>query len=240
MALILALETSTDWCSVALIERTERTDGSVRVAVRAEQTGPKASARLLPQVAEVCAELGVALTDVDAVAFGAGPGAFTGLRTCCGVAQGLAFGLDVPVIPVSSLAACAERVRARIQNLPTPPQVVVAVDARMGEVYCETFALDDDGWRSVAPAAVVLPEAVAAPAADFWLVGNAAAVYPDRLALAASALEVDTSAMPRADAVAVLALAAWDRGDTVPAECAAPVYVRNKVAQTIAERQAAP
>lgn len=238
MSWILAVETSTEWCSVALGRATP--DGGVVCLTRHDHTGPRASARVLPAAGELLAEAGIALADCAAIAFGAGPGSFTGLRTACGVAQGLAFGADLPVVPVNSLMACAERLRLGDAGSPLPADmaVLVALDARMDEVYAGGFAWQGGEWSELAPARVCPPEAVTVPSPPFWLAGNASDVYGERLAVAAQASLAVPAAMPHAGAVASIGLRALARGETVAAADAAPLYLRDKVAQTVAERQA--
>ncbi|MBY4898023.1 tRNA (adenosine(37)-N6)-threonylcarbamoyltransferase complex dimerization subunit type 1 TsaB [Cupriavidus sp. AU9028] len=242
MSWILAVETSTEWCSVALGRVTPAPD--VPDLFRHERTGPRSSSRLLPAAGELLAQAGIALSDCAAIAFGAGPGSFTGLRTACGVAQGLAFGAGLPVIPVNSLLACAERARSLHPQAAVrqrPAQVLVALDARMDEVYTGLFQWDDIGaeWQAQGPMAVMPPEAVSTPGQPFWLAGNGADVHGERLAPVASADRLVTDAMPHAGAVLALARRALARGDTVDPADAAPLYLRDKVAQTVAERQAA-
>ena len=249
MSWILAVETSTEWCSVALGHASPT--GGLRCLARHEQTGPRSSGRVLPAAGELLAEAGIRLADCAAIAFGAGPGSFTGLRTACGIAQGLAFGADLPVVPINTLMACAERVRgvpgaalegdATDQPLPAGVPVLVALDARMDEVYTGLFEWDAvrGEWQEAGPMRVAAPEAVQAPAAPFWLAGNGAAVYGERLHAAAQAARTIAGAMPHAAAVVALAQRALARGETVAAADAAPLYLRDKVAQTVAERQAA-
>lgn len=247
MSWILAVETSTEWCSVAL-GRLVR-GGALECLVRHEHTGPRSSARVLPAAGELLAEAGIALADCAAIAFGAGPGSFTGLRTACGVAQGLAFGAGLPVVPVNSLMACAERVRlgevgeaseAGAPALPPGVPVLVALDARMDEAYAGAFAWDEAAqqWQPVTAMQVCPPEAVTLPPAPFWLAGNAAAVFGERLAAAALAQHSVPGALPAAPALVSIALRALARNETVAPEDAMPIYLRDKVAQTIAERQA--
>jgi tRNA threonylcarbamoyladenosine biosynthesis protein TsaB len=239
---LLALDTSTEYCSVALLCSDSPVGAAPavppRIWVRHEETGAVSSTRVLPAVRELFGEAGLTLADCDAVAFGAGPGSFTGLRTATGIAQGLAFGLGVPVVPVGTLLACAESARLRD---PTVARVVTALDARMDEVYWADYAWDaqQGEWRTVQPASLGKPEAVPVPDEPFTLAGNAAAVFGERLGLAARARAVDAAALPHAMPVASVALRAYHAGRTVPAELAAPEYVRDKVAQTTAERMAA-
>ncbi|KND61396.1 TsaB protein, required for threonylcarbamoyladenosine (t(6)A) formation in tRNA [Candidatus Burkholderia verschuerenii] len=248
---LLALDTSTEFCSAALLladaaapaatppESPQFIDGDVRVWFRHEATGAVSSTRLLPMVRELFDAAGLALADCNAVAFGAGPGSFTGLRTATGVAQGLAFGLNVPVVPVSTLAACAEAARLRMPSL--PPRVLVVLDARMDEAYWAVYEADDASadWRTLHPASLDAPAALPLPDAPFALAGNAADAFGDRLPALAAAALVDREALPHALPVALIALRAWRDGRTIPADQAAPEYIRNKVAQTTAERMEA-
>lgn len=238
MSWILAVETSTEWCSVALGRAAP--DGAIECFSRHEHTGARSSSRVLPAVGEVLAEAGIRLADCAAIAFGAGPGSFTGLRTACGVAQGLAFGADLPVIPVNVLMACAESVRTGTPPLPAGAAVLVALDARMDEAYAATFRWDAAAgeWSMAGAMHVGAPEAVAAPDGDYWLAGNAATVFGERLAVAAGAARTVPDAMPDARAMVAIGLRALARGETIDAADAMPIYVRDKVAQTIAEREA--
>jgi tRNA threonylcarbamoyladenosine biosynthesis protein TsaB len=245
---LLALDTSTEFCSVALLSAGPDVDAGAspvnptvelpRVWVRHEATGAVSSTRLLPAIRELFDEAGLALADCDAIAFGAGPGSFTGLRTATGVAQGLAFGLDIPVVPVGTLLACAESARLRD---PSTNRVLAALDARMDEVYWADYAWDarQCEWRTVHPASLDAPDKTAIPDAPFTLAGNAAAAFGERLVAAARARVIDVEALPHAMPVAMVALRAYRAGRTVPADQAAPEYIRDKVAQTTAERMAA-
>lgn len=236
MSWILAVETSTEWCSVALGRATA--DGDASCVFRHDHTGPRSSSRVLPAVAEVLAEAGVRLADCAAIAFGAGPGSFTGLRTACGVAQGLAFGAELPVIPVNTLMACAEGVRAL--GLPAGVPVLVTLDARMDEVYSGTFVWDDAAgdWGVAGPIGVGPADAVSRPAGEYWIAGNAIGAFGERLAVAAGAARRVPDAMPEARAVVAIAQRALARGETIDAADAMPIYLRDKVAQTIVEREA--
>jgi tRNA threonylcarbamoyladenosine biosynthesis protein TsaB len=249
---LLALDTSTEFCSVALLiaddaDRRSRVppqhvSASTRVWFRHEATGPVSSTRLLPAARELFDDAGLALADCTAIAFGAGPGSFTGLRTATGAAQGLAYGLGVPVVPVSTLLACAEA--ARLHD-PSASRVLAVLDARMDEVYWADFefAPAENGgngdWHTLHPASLDLPSAVALPAVPFTLAGNAARAFGERLPAAAAAARVDHDALPHALAVALAGVRALAAGRTVPPELAAPEYVRDKVAQTTAERNEA-
>ncbi|WP_322013959.1 tRNA (adenosine(37)-N6)-threonylcarbamoyltransferase complex dimerization subunit type 1 TsaB [Paraburkholderia sp. J12] len=244
---LLALDTSTEFCSVALLRAVAFRDGAtdsqpyaeVAVWVRHEATGAVSSTRLLPAIGELFDEAGLALADCDAIAFGSGPGSFTGLRTATGVAQGLAFGLDIPVVPVGTLLVCAESARLRD---PAATRVLAALDARMDEAYWAEYEWEAaaSDWRTVHPASLDAPEQIAALAGGpFTLAGNAAAAFGARLAATAAARSIDAEALPHALPLAHAALRAFRAGRTLRADEAAPEYVRNKVAQTTAERLAA-
>ena len=238
---LLALDTSTEYCSVALLcsEAPPAASQAVpaRIWARHELTGAVSSTRVLPAVRELFDEAGLALAQCSAVAFGAGPGSFTGLRTATGVAQGLAFGLNVPVVPISTLLICAESARRRD---PSIMRVVAALDARMDEVYWADYAWDQSAgeWQTLTPPSLGGPEDLAAPEVPFALAGNAARAFGARLVLAERAAVVDGEALPDAQPLAFAALRAYRAGRTVAAEHAAPEYVRDKVAQTTAERLA--
>ena len=251
---LLALDTSTEYCSVALLHvaaggakcsssvtgacSTGLESGcEVSVWIRHEATGAVSSTRLLPAIGEVFAEAGLTLADCDAIAFGAGPGSFTGLRTATGVAQGLAFGLDIPVVPVGTLLVCAESARLRD---PAATRVLAALDARMDEAYWADYAWDAaaSDWRTVQAASLDSPERIVAPDEPFTLAGNAATAFGARLTAAATARTIDGEALPHALPLAHVALRAYRAGRTQPADQAAPEYVRDKVAQTTAERLA--
>ena len=244
---LLALDTSTEFCSVALLSADSADNASAdthapapepRVWARHEATGAVSSTRLLPAIRELFDEAGLALAECDAIAFGAGPGSFTGLRTATGVAQGLAFGLGRPVIPIGTLLACAESARRRD---PSVTRVLAALDARMDEAYWADYAWDEKTgeWRTVHPASLGSPDALALPDQPFTLAGNAAAAFGERLTAASAARAIDHEAVPHAVPVAHAAQRAFRAGRALPADQAAPEYVRNKVAQTTEERMAA-
>lgn len=227
---LLALDTSTEWCSVAV------GDGSSWHA-RDEHAGQSHSERLLPMVGAALADAGWTLRDLDGIAFGAGPGSFTGLRIGCGVAQGLAFGGDLPVVPVPTLAAIAqEALRGRGWI-----QVVACLDARMREVYVASYARDADGWREVATPAVLPPADVrnvhAARGGPWFGAGNGFAAYPG-LGSALRLAAIDAGLRPAARSIAELALPRLAAGEGVAPADALPLYVRHRVALTSAEQQA--
>lgn len=226
---LLALDTATEACSVALwrsghdlIERFELT--------------PRGHAlRLLPMIEDVLAEAGMRRRDLDAIAVGRGPGSFTGVRLAISVAQGIALGLDRPVLTVSSLAALALSVAA---DYPTAT-LLACIDARMGEVYVGCYRRNEAGLISRIGAEAVGPaDQVALAASDDWVVvGSGWAAYPEALAARiGTPCFADGLRYPRASMVATLAAAAFARGEGVAPELALPVYLRDKVALTTAER----
>ena len=188
------------------------------------------SQSILPMVQELLAEAGVALSECDAIAFGAGPGSFTGVRTACGIAQGLAYGAALPVLPLVTLDAMA--LACRQQTGAT--DVLAVLDARMGEVYWAQY----HGAHVLAGPALCAPADVAPVPVDGVLTacGNGFAAYPDAFEGRAYAAGAHSTIMPHAQQVAELALAALAAGRAVPAAEAQPLYLRNKIAYTSAER----
>jgi len=221
--LILALETSTELGSCALWR-----DGEL--SERICPPGRSHSETLLPLVRDLLAEAGVAVAQLDAIAFGVGPGAFTGLRVACGAAQGLAVASDIPLLPLTSLEAMAAATGAE--------QVLALLDARMGEVYVGAYRRTADGYALQGEIRVCAPVDVQIPAESGWLAcGNAPAAYP-LLAqrLAEAGLPVRSDILPTAAVLAQLAVPRLLRGEGIDAALAAPLYVRDKVAKTVAER----
>jgi tRNA threonylcarbamoyladenosine biosynthesis protein TsaB len=177
-------------------------------------------------------EAGCNLRDLSEIAFGAGPGSFTGLRIACGVAQGLALGAQLPVRAVSSLLALAQASGASA--------VVAALDARMNEVYWAAYRRSGDRftWQTVSDPAVSPPAAVVAPAGDRWVgAGNGFGAYPALGRALPTLLSIDASVGVTARAICELALAG--QGTLGAADAALPYYVRDKVALTTAERTGA-
>ncbi len=224
---LLAFDTSTETLSIAL--GWDAPAGPQR-RERREEGGPKASAALIPAIQALLAEAGLGLADLDALAFGRGPGSFTGLRTACAVAQGLAFGAAIPVLPVDTLMAVAESARAHAGV----DRVVALLDARMDEVYWAAYAFDGSRWHRQGDFRLGAPEAVEAPP-GWALAGNVFAAYGARLPQAGQRVE----ALPEAAALLRLAPALLAAGEAVPAAGALPLYIRDKVAQTTEERAAA-
>lgn len=226
---LLAFDTSTERLSVAV----QRADG--RRFEHAGAGGPQASQALIPTVQALLAQAGLPLDALRAVVFGRGPGSFTGLRTACSVAQGLAYGAGVPVLPVDTLLAVAEA--ARRSHGAT--QVLALLDARMGEVYSAAWAHAQGAWVAQADTVVGPPESLRLPAGAGWvLAGNAFAPYAARLPAALASLP-RIEALPTAVALLDLAPALLAAGRALAADQALPLYIRDKVAQTEAERAAA-
>lgn len=239
---LLALDTATETLHLALLAQ-----GSARVEQHAG--GAQASATLVPAAQALLAAAGLSWTDLDAIAFGRGPGAFTGLRTAAAVAQGLAFGAGKPVIALDTLLAVAEDARLAAAAAGTVLQHVwAATDARMGEIYAAAYRWDGTRWHSVVEPQLLRPADFAAQ------VQAAAAAAPGAVTLAGNALHAHAAALdaaglpttlprwpdaaPRGAALLALAEAAWADGRTLDAAQALPLYVRDKVAQTTAERLA--
>jgi tRNA threonylcarbamoyladenosine biosynthesis protein TsaB len=225
MSIILAIETSTELASAALLY-----DG--HLIVRESAGVHTHSETILPMVQQLLAEAGLSLSRCNALAFGVGPGSFTGVRTACGVVQGLAFGADLPVVPVVTLAAMAQ---ACLEST-AATEVLAILDARMGEVYWAQYRYAADGWQEVvAPtlsaARAVLPQGVVQAC------GNGLAAYATDFSEQPFASAGLAQLMPHARQVATLGLVALAQGRSLPLEDAQPLYLRNKVALTTAERQ---
>jgi tRNA threonylcarbamoyladenosine biosynthesis protein TsaB len=230
---VLALDTSTEACSAALSVNGRVTE---RYVVAPRRHGEL----LLPMVDELLREAGVTLRDLDALAFGRGPGAFTGVRIAAGVIQGLAFGAGKPVAPISSLAALAQGVAA---GRPTGTVILGAFDARMGEVYWGAYEVGTDGLVTLVgdeevakPEDVTLPDAVRGtdrkvPLPQLIGAGSGWHTYAGllRARCGVEPTEVLGDRYPRARDVLVLAEREFAAGRAVPAAAAQPVYLRNKV-----------
>ncbi len=228
---LLAIETATEACSVALLHA-----GSV---IDRSELAPRRHAELvLPMADSLLAETGIARSALDAIAVGQGPGAFTGVRLAVSVAQGLALALDLPVFPVSSLATLA-------MQAPNDGAAILAIiDARRSEVYAGTFAYATDGLVVPLHAERVLPAAaLVLPAADAWnVLGTGWDAYGDavRARLPGSPRWADGKRYPQARDVLRLAAPMFDAGQGLAPEYALPVYLRDKVALTLAEQHQTP
>jgi tRNA threonylcarbamoyladenosine biosynthesis protein TsaB len=215
---IAAFETAGDWCSVALW-----LDGEIRAAeARAEQ---RHGELVLPMLESLLAQAHLGIGDLDAVAYGAGPGSFTGLRIACGVAQGLAFARALPACGVSTLEALAEESGAA--------RVVACLDARMGEVYYSALERNGARWREIVAAQCVPPAQAPHPPGEGWIACGSGAGMLDKAGFAAVHPEIH----PGAAAVARLAAPRLAAGEGVDAASIAPVYLRDKVALTTEERR---
>jgi tRNA threonylcarbamoyladenosine biosynthesis protein TsaB len=226
---LLAFETATEACSVALW-----IDGEVR-----ERYGiaPRRHAALaLPWADELLAEAGVRKAQLDAIAVGIGPGAFTGVRLAVALAQGIALGLDIPVLPVSTLAVLA------LSGLPgdaaIDASICAAIDARMDEVYLGRFRRDGDGLVTAIAAEVLVAPAQAplVDGGDAVGIGTGFAAKGGALVARLQPAHVIAEALPRAAELAPLAARAFDRGEAVAADRQEPAYQRDRVALTLVEQ----
>lgn len=235
---LLAFETATEACSVAVW-----VDGEVRERF---ELAPRRHAELsLPWAGELLAQAGIARSQLDAIALGRGPGAFTGVRLAIAIAQGIALALDRPLLPVSTLAALAMRAAQPVTpgNDPgTGQRVFAAIDARMGELYTAAYELRDGDAIALDREALLAPDAAALPDThNGWLgVGTGFAAAEGALAtrLADRFSAIDAGALPHAADVARLAALAWQRGEAIAPERVEPAYLRDNVALTIVEQQA--
>lgn len=247
----LAIETSTDMLSLAIAS----TQGDAsEVWAHTSQGGAKSSQLVLPEIVRLMDEAQMRFTDLTAVVFGKGPGSFTGLRTACSVAQGLAFGAGVLVLPIDTLLAVADD--ARYQNAQQkhqhkhqqtqqqPEQLTlqeqrffVAMDARMDQVYTAAYEWRSD-WQCVQAPSVCFPEEISVPTEwkdlAFTTVGNARGAFAARWPAELSGKHIH--AMPTAQALLRLSPVAFGQGLAVQPEDALPLYIRDKVAQTTQER----
>lgn len=221
---ILALDTSTEYCSVALWQ-----DGVV--VERCELAGQKHSEMLIGMLDALLQDAGIRIKQVDGIAFGKGPGSFTGVRIACGAAQGLALGADIPVFGVCTLEALAEA--------SGKPRVIAALDARMGEIYHAAYQKQNDVWKTVRAPCLCKPEAApSVPGEDWFGAGSGFAMHRKALdeRYAGQLRDVDGTAVPQAAAIAILGAAQFAVGCGVDAAEALPLYLRDKVALKTSER----
>jgi tRNA threonylcarbamoyladenosine biosynthesis protein TsaB len=221
---ILAVETSTEHCSVALWR-----DGALDEA--GERAGQRHSELLLPMLHGLLGRHGLKVADLDGLAFGEGPGSFTGLRIACGVVQGLAFGAGLKVAGVGTLLAMAAAAGA--------DRVVCCLDARMGEIYHAAYAMSDGGWEAVHRPGLRAPdEAPALPAGSWTGCGSGFAAYRQALGRRYPGLSaIMPEVIPHARHVAALAAREFAAGRAVAPEHAVPLYLRDKVALKTAEQR---
>ena len=228
-ARLLAFDTSTERMAIAVCH-------GERILTHEAAGGAQASATLIGAIGSLLARAGLEPAALDAVAFGRGPGAFTGLRTACAVAQGYAFGLGKPALPLDTLQIVAEDARRRHGAR----DVWVAMDARMDEIYAARYRHEGGGWHGIEAPALYALDALHAlwrHAAPRAVAGSALGAFGSRLDTGSARRLPD--AMPGTEALAALALAAWHAGAGVDAAAALPLYLRDKVALTSAERAAA-
>lgn len=225
---ILAIETATEACSIALW-----IDGEVRERF---EVAPRRHTELaLPWAEALLAEAGIARSQIDAIACGRGPGAFTGVRLAVALTQGLAFALDRPVLAISTLAALALDAATQARDR----TILAAIDARMGEIYLGAFLADAmDGVRAASEETLVAPSLAAPMQRRCVGTGTGFAAEGGVLATSLGAMleHADATALPRAAAVARLAARAFTRGEAIAPDALEPAYLRNKVALTLAEQ----
>ena len=221
---ILALETSTEYCSVALWQ-----DGNS--SSRCELVGQKHSEVLIEMLDGLLREAGIKLAQLDGIAFGAGPGSFTGVRIACGVAQGLALGADLPVVGVCTLQALAQA--------SGHDKVIAALDARMGEIYHAVYQKRAGKWMTVCAPSFCLPQVAPGVAGTDWFgAGSGFNMYGAVLSerYTGQLAGMDGQVVPQASAIAELAAMQFAAGHGVDAAQAAPVYLRDRVALKTSER----
>ncbi len=223
---ILALETSTEFCSVAL-----NLDGKISYKeVLAER---RHSEILLPMIQELLSETGLILQQIDGIAFGAGPGSFTGVRIACGIAQGLAYAIDLPAVGVSTLEAVAQQIGKQ--------KVIVALDARMNEIYYAAYQNRcDDHWETINEPRLCTPDhAPSLPGNDWHGCGSGFDIYGNKLTdqYHKQLQNIHYGLHPQAREIALLAVSKLNNkdSDTNPINVA-PIYIRNKVALKEKER----
>jgi len=223
-ARILALDTATEACSAAL-QNLQQIDARFEIVPRDH------TQRILPLVQELLQAQQLELTALDVLAFGRGPGSFTGVRIGIGIAQGLALGANLPMIGVSSLATMAQGA----WRLTGATRVLAAIDARMGELYWAEYQRDENGeWQGAETEAVIKPDVaqqrIAALGGEWTAVGTGWQAYPHLLTSPGAQLIASEVLLPAAEDMLPLALSAWQRDEAVAVENAEPVYLRNEVA----------
>uniref|UniRef100_A0A486XSS4 tRNA threonylcarbamoyladenosine biosynthesis protein TsaB n=1 Tax=Rheinheimera sp. BAL341 TaxID=1708203 RepID=A0A486XSS4_9GAMM len=217
---LLALDTSTEACSVALQTGTE-------ILTLDEVCPQQHSKRILPMVQQLLSQTGISLNQLDGIVFGRGPGSFTGVRIGVGVTQGLAFGADVPVYGVSTLAAMAQAA----QRLYAAKQVIAGIDARMAEVYIGSFILQNGLMQPLSSEVAIKPQDISGfdLSGEVHAVGTGWQTYAEVLLQKQPAVIADDILYPSAQDMLTLALPAFAAGQFIAAELAEPVYVRDDV-----------
>jgi tRNA threonylcarbamoyladenosine biosynthesis protein TsaB len=228
---LLAFDTSTERMSIAVQRRHGDTTALWQHSAAG---GALTSTHLIPEILGLMALAGMRFGDLSAIVFGAGPGSFTGLRTACSVAQGLAFGAGLPVLPVDTLLAVAEEARQQLGS-PERLRVTAMLDARMNELYTAGYVFESSKWKKIQDYRLISPDNLVCEGHDV-LAGNGFAVYGDRLRVT-DCQRIE--AFPAATALLRLAPDLIAAGLAVAADHALPIYIRDKVAQTTLERAAA-
>ncbi|NOQ63286.1 MAG: tRNA (adenosine(37)-N6)-threonylcarbamoyltransferase complex dimerization subunit type 1 TsaB [Methyloprofundus sp.] len=227
---ILAVDTATEACSAALY-----LDGEI---IERFEIAPRIHTKLLlPMIDGLMAEAELKPQQLDAIAFGCGPGSFTGVRIATGVMQGIAYGADLPVAPISTLAAISQACLQKTQH----DTIFTAVDARMNELYWAVYQRDAEGYAALLGKEYVQPaSAVDALQQTGYGIGSGFTAYQQELTerLGTQLIDFDADYLPHSAEIALLAAVAVQRGQTVSVEQAMPVYLRDKVAKTTAEREA--
>ena len=229
---LLAIDTSTDFCSVAANRGAE-------LVSRHEPAGRRQAERILDMVGEVLAEARLEIAQIHGIAYGAGPGSFSGLRIAAGVAQGLALARGIGVVGVGTLLALAEEAAEQAAGGAAGSRIVACLDAHMGEVYHAAYRRDGAGWEEVSVPGLYKPEAVPLAPGRGWLgCGDGFAAYRERLGarLGESISAIRPETAPTARAVLKLATPRFAAGDAKDAAEAVPVYLRDKVALKTSER----
>ncbi len=222
---ILAIDTATEACSAALY-----IDGEIRQQYR---IAPRQHSHIiLPMIDQLLVESALKVSDLDAMAFGRGPGSFMGVRIAAGVTQGIAFAWDLPVVAVSTLAAIAQTAHAETGA----SRVLSAIDARMNEVYWAAYRLSDDGcMRLLGEERVMAPDQASLPDDESWAgAGTGWSAYGEILSTAIAPAELSVQlnqCFPSAESIVKLAVADYEAGCHVPAAKAVPVYLRDNVAK---------
>ena len=228
---LLALDTSTEILSVAVCR--DGAEGEPRLWQHSGAGGAQASSTLIPTIMALLNDARLRLDELDAIAFGAGPGSFTGLRTACSVAQGLGLGANVALLPVDTLLALAEEARHSRIDPSARFRVVAALDARMDEIYVGRYEFYHGQWALHGDFELIAPEQLVLEA-DWALAGNVASAYSQKLGSIGGTID----ALPSAAAMLRLAPTLLAQGRAVPADQALPRYIRDKVAKTTDERAA--
>ena len=242
---LLSLDTSTEFLSLAL--QVSDVQGHVKLFTHHQHAGNASSELILPQIQALLNTANIQLKDLHGIAFGAGPGAFTGVRIACGVAQGLGFGANTPVVGINTLLAVAQASGA--------DKVIVCLDARMGEIYHAAFLKQENQWQEISETKVCKPEAAPVILRDKlpagtskinmhekdWIgAGSGWAVYGEVLSsiYAKNLIKTNANITPTAEAILQLAKPIFAAGEAKPASEAAPIYIRNRVALTTLQREA--